>query len=480
MGKTYLHIFDDYTTMFNQREKTQIVNINTYNRKNPDYGEQVRLFLESFSEDIFESKVEPFLFQEEEEEDKVKKDFFNKVFDIVFEIRAGDFYSVHKEIFSEIISSAIEEKLDNRSGSNKYTFVSEISKYLVKKDNEYLFDPFIVFFQENSTYLSTDYKMNIFKILSEQDLMNINLEYVSYNGFKESVIFQTLLEDVSFHNNEQRTDIESISYFLKKGWLFPKSSAPEVILSHNVTFIDFVIKNNLVDINAGCKVSYEEDGENFIIENIIDYYKSTSKYAKLNSIEKATPNKILAILFDSALRLDLMHQSNCTPLAHLTDEILDNMRVNIFEEYNSVFNNQQNYTDKETNVHVNALDYFIGESQMKTVKTLYNNQKDNILKQKEDILRLIEKSLLVFEEDNVNMILLTPMSKNEIIERNDFAVIIFNDYKGLFSEIEKEKLFNKTLKSPILLDFNSIVEREIIRNNKSIINGDSKNKINRL
>jgi len=479
MEKTYLHIFDDYSATFNQRENTQIVNINTYNRKNPDYEEQVKLFLESFSEDIFESKIEQFLFQEEEE-DKVKNDFFNKVFDIVFEIRAGDFYSVHKEIFSKIISSAIDEKLDNRSGSNKYTFVSEISKYLVKKDNEYLFDPFIVFFQENSTYIRTDYKINIFKILSGQDLMNINLESVSYNGFKESVIFQTLLEDVSFHNNEKRTNIESISYFLKKGWSFPKNSALEVILSHNVIFIDFIIKNNLVDINAGCEVSYEEDGENFIVENIIDCYKSTSKYAKLNSIEKTKTNKILAILFDNALRLDLMYQSDCTPLAHLTDEILDNMRVNIFEEYNSVFNHQQDYTGNDTNVHINALDYFIGESQIKTAKTLYNNQKDNILKQKEDILRLIEKSLLIFQDDNVNIILMTPMSKNEIMERNDFAVIIFNDYKGLFSEIEKERLLNETLKSPILLDFNSIVEREIISNNKSIINGDFKNKINRL
>lgn len=480
MENVYSSIFKNYTAVFNKIKSQSVININDYYADNSDYKEQVKLFIESFDPEIFENELGRF---EHEEKSQIKNDFFCKMFDIVFKIRAGELYSPYKEIFSEMIKLTLEEKLYYENLSDIYDFLPELSENIIKKDKEYLFDPFILFLQKNNTYIRSDYEINLFKELLKDDLMNVNLENVESNGFRESIIFKTLVRKVNDIDNEKKIDTETLLTFINKGWILPSENIllDATLYSNKPELLQLVIKHNLVDINAPFEIS-NDDGETTVEEHVIDYYKSRSNYHSLSNDEREKIDHMFAILFDNGLQLDLMHQGYLTTLAHLTDKIYEkmNVNVNIFQEYNPVFIKQQDYTGMNSNIHENALDYFIGDSQIKTAKALYDNQRHHILIKKEDTIRLIEKSLMVFEHDNINAIFIYPLSEDEILERNDFALTVFHDYQDLFSEKEIEQLLLNTVKSPIQGGFNSRLEKEIISNGRIMANDNFKNKVNRL
>lgn len=455
-----------------------IININDHYENSADYKEQVIRFIESFDREIFDNELGRF---ESEEKNKIKNDFFCKVFDIVFKIRAGELYSPHKDIFSEMIELTLEEKLYYENLPDIYDFLPELIQSLVKKEKEYLFDPFILFLQKNNTYIKSDYERNLFIKLIKNNLMNPNLEIIEPNGFKESVVLKNLLKSVNSVDNEQEIDNETLCAFIDNGWNPPSKDTllGYVLRAQKPKLMELVIKNNLVDINASFDIS-NDDGETTVKEHILDYYRSTTNYHHLTAESKDNFNHTCALFFDNGLQLDLMHQGYLTTLAHLTDEIYEKMNVNIFENYHPVFRKQQDYTGMSSNVHENALDYFIGDFQIKVAKSLYDYQKYNILKEKSEVVRLIEKSLMVFEYDNVNAILIEPLSEKEKQDMNDFALMIFHDYQDMFSEKEIEKLLIHTMKSPIQGGFNSRIEKELISNSKTMPNDDFKNKINRL
>lgn len=478
MENVYSAIFKNYTLIFNKKKNKSIININDSYNDSADYKEKVRFFIESFDEEIFQNELGRF---EHEEKSQIKNDFFCKMFDIVFKIRAGELYSPYKEIFSEMIKLTLEEKLYYENLSNVYDFLPELSQNIVKKDKEYLFDPFILFLQKNNTNIRSDYEINLFKELLKNDLMNVNLENVESNGFSESIIFKTLVKQVNDIDNENKIDNETLLTFINKGWILPSENIllDATLYSNKPELLQLVIEYNLVDINAPFEIS-NDDGETTVEEHIIDYYKSRSNYHRVSSDEREKIDHMFAILFDNRLQLDLMHQGYLTTLAHLTDKIYEKMNVNIFQEYNPVFKKQQDYTGMNSNIHENALDYFIGDSQLKTAKALYDNQRHYILTKKEDTIRLIEKSLLVFEHDNINAIFIYPLSEDEILKRNDFALTVFHDYQDLFSDKEIEQMLLNTSKSPIQGGFNSRLEKEIISNGRIMANDNFKNKVNRL
>jgi len=478
MENVYSSVFKNYTAVFNKVKSKPVININDYYADNSDYKEQVKLFIESFDPEIFENELGRF---EHEEKSQIKNDFFCNMFDIVFKIRAGELYSPYKDIFSEMIKLTLEEKLYYENLSDIYDFLPELSQNIIKKDEEYLFDPFILFLQKNNTNIRSDYEINLFKELLKNDLMNVNLENVESNGFSESIIFKTLVKQVNDIDNEKKIDNETLLTFINKGWILPSENIllDATLYSNKPELLQLVIEHNLVDINAPFEIS-NDDGETTVEEHVIDYYKSRSSYHRLSNDEREKINHMFAILFDNGLQLDLMHQGYFTTLAHLTDKIYEKMNVNIFQEYNPVFIKQQDYTGMNSNIHENALDYFIGDSQLKTAKALYDNQRHHILTKKEDTIRLIEKTLLVFENDNINIILISPLSEDEIMERNDFALTVFYDYKDLFSDEEIEKMLVNTAQSPIQGGFNSRLEKEIISNDRIIVNENLKNKVNRL
>lgn len=451
-------LFDVYVNLFNQKNVNKIEDILSLDDALISFDRSVEHFVENLSESVLEQALGKY--RNKEKRLNAEKEFFGSIFDKIFKIRCNNdsLYEKYGELFHKFIQDALDEKLhyENKYKYTKYDFFPLMQDMLIIKDGEKLFDPVLCFFHKESHTVSPEYIVSVICPLIESGLLNINVSYSENNDYEVHVIHEMILERYSDISNESLSLLFSQGLVIKEDDYFQR-----LVMTNEPEKLDFFLKNKLIDINKSCDVFYD-DGETKLKEHIIDFYRYALSLENSISNKQDKINDMLVVFFNNGIDLGLRHQGYSTTLAHLNDKVVVRLNYNIFQDYQEVFNQEQDISHKEDNKHINALEYFIGESNYIVAQLLYENQASNIIRDKYLAIRLIQKTMLVLPDDDIMNFIHTPPSEEEITIRNDFSKKVFNDFREKFNQEDINQLIDRTSNSIINTSFNSEIERMLL------------------